>query len=354
MSRYINPRYAALEAYVPGEQPKGEFIKLNANESPYPPSAGVLEAVRGAEGTALNMYPDAACRELGAALAQSLGVGPENILCANGSDDILNFCFMAFGQNGAIFPEITYGFYEVFCALHGIEARRAPMREGLALEPADYFDAGRLVVIANPNAQTGVEMPLAGVEAIVRNNPGNVVVVDEAYAAFGGESALPLTKKYPNVLVARTFSKSRSMAGARLGFAVGPAELIADLNKLKYSTNPYSVNRTALAAGIAAVRDNAYYEANCAKIAGTRDSFAEALKGRGWYLTNSKANFVLAKPPEGGAKELQEALKGRGILVRYLGGALSEYLRITIGTPEQMETLLAAIDSIQGDKNAHS
>ena len=249
MSRYMNPRYAALEAYVPGEQPKGEFIKLNANESPYPPSPGVLEAVRGAEGTALNMYPDAACRALDAALAESLGVGPENILCANGSDDILNFCFMAYGQSGALFPEITYGFYEVFCALHGIEARRAPMHEGLALDPADYFDAGRLVVIANPNAQTGVEMPLAGVEAIVRNNPGNVVVVDEAYVAFGGESALPLTKKYPNVLVVRTFSKSRSMAGARLGFAVGGAELIADLSKLKYSTNPYSVNRTALAAG---------------------------------------------------------------------------------------------------------
>ena len=347
MSRYMNPRYAGLDAYVPGEQPKGEFIKLNANENPYPPSPAVLEAVRGAEGTALNMYPDAACRELDAALASSLGVEPENILCANGSDDILNFCFMAFGRDGALFSEISYGFYEVFCALHGIDEKRAPMHEGLTLDPADFFDAGRMVVIVNPNAQTGVEMPLEGVEEIIRRNSGSVVVVDEAYVAFGGHSAVPLVKKYPNVVVARTFSKSRSLAGARLGFAVGDAELIADLKKLKYSTNPYSVNRTALAAGVAAVRDSAYYEANCAKIAGTRDSFASELKKRGWTLTDSRANFVLAKPPAGSAPErIFAMLKERGILVRYFGGALSEYLRITIGTPEQMKKLLSELDDI--------
>ena len=346
MSRYMNSRYAALDAYVPGEQPKGEFIKLNANESPYPPSPAVLAAVRGEEGSLLNMYPDAACRALDAALAESLGVGSENIVCANGSDDILNFCFMAYGERGAIFPEITYGFYEVFCALHGIKERRAPMREGFSLRPEDFFGAGSMVVIANPNAQTGVEMPPEGVEAIVRNNPGNVVVIDEAYVAFGGTSALPLVRRYPNLIVVRTFSKSRSMAGARLGFAVGDAGLIADLRKLKYSTNPYSVNRAALAAGVAAVRESAYYEANCAKISETRENFAASLKGRGWYLTDSKANFVLAKPPEIEARALLEALKARGILVRYLGGALGEYLRITIGTPEQMEALLAAIDEI--------
>lgn len=346
MSRYFNERYASLEAYVPGEQPKGEFIKLNANENPYPPSAGVLEAVCSADGLALNMYPDAACRALDTALAEALGVGTENILCANGSDDILNFCFMAFGANGALFPEITYGFYEVFCALHGIKERRAPMHEGLTLDPADYFDAHSLVVIANPNAQTGVEMPQSGIEEIARRNPDSVVVVDEAYVAFGGTSALPLTKKYPNVLVVRTFSKSRSMAGTRLGFAVGSAELIDDLRRLKYSTNPYSVNRTALFAGVAAVRDSAYYEANCAKIAETRDKFAAALKSRGWSLTDSKANFVLAKPAKGAAVDIAAALKQRGILVRYLGGALSDYLRITMGTPEQMDTLLKALDEI--------
>ena len=347
MSRYLNPRFESLEAYVPGEQPKGEYIKLNANESPYPPSPAVIEAIRGAEGSALNMYPDAACRELGAALAASLGVEPDNILCANGSDDILNFCFMAYGQNGALFPSITYGFYEVFCALHGIEERRAPMHEGFTLCPEDYFNAGCLVVLANPNAQTGVEMPLAGVEEIVKNNPDSIVVVDEAYVAFGGTSALPLTKKYDNVLVVRTFSKSRSMAGARLGFAVGCAGLIADLRRLKYSTNPYSVNRSALEAGVAAVKDSAYYEANCAKIVETREKFSKELKNRGWQLTDSRANFVLARPPRGEAAGIAGALKERGILVRYLGGELADYLRITIGRPEQMEALLAALDELQ-------
>ena len=346
MSRYMNSRYAALDAYVPGEQPKGEFIKLNANENPYPPSPGVLAAVRGEDGCLLNMYPDAACRELDAALANALGVGPENILCANGSDDILNFCFMAYGDRGALFPQITYGFYEVFCALHGIEAKRAPMHEGLTLAPADYFDAHQLVVIANPNAQTGVELPQEAIEEIVRRNADSVVVVDEAYVAFGGTSALPLVKKYPNVIVVRTFSKSRSMAGARLGFAVGGEELIDDLKRLKYSTNPYSVNRTALAAGIAAVKDSAYYEANCARIAAGRDKFAAALRGRGWTLTDSKANFVLAKPPKGNPEWIFTALKERGILVRYFGGELAGYLRITIGTPEQMDKLLAALDGI--------
>ena len=347
MSRYLDPRFESLEAYVPGEQPKGEYIKLNANESPYPPSPAVIEAIRGAEGSALNMYPDAACRELGAALAASLGVEPDNILCANGSDDILNFCFMAYGQNGALFPSITYGFYEVFCALHGIVERRATMHEGLTLCPEDYFNAGCLVVLANPNAQTGVEMPLAGVEEIVKNNPDSIVVVDEAYVAFGGTSALPLTKKYDNVLVVRTFSKSRSMAGARLGFAVGCAGLIADLRRLKYSTNPYSVNRSALAAGVAAVKDSTYYEANCAKIVETREKFSKELKNRGWQLTDSRANFVLARPPRGEAAGIAGALKERGILVRYLGGELADYLRITIGRPEQMEALLAALDELQ-------
>ena len=346
MSRYMNSRYAALDAYVPGEQPKGEFIKLNANESPYPPSPGVLEALRSADGTALNMYPDAACRALDAALAGALGVTPDNIVCANGSDDILNFCFMAYGERGALFPEITYGFYEVFCALHGIDERRAPMHEGFTLEPEDFFDAHRLVVIANPNAQTGVELPQDAIEAVVRRNADSVVVVDEAYVAFGGQSALPLTKKYPNVIVVRTFSKSRSMAGVRLGFAVGSAGLIEDLRRLKFSTNPYSVNRAALAAGVAAVRDSAYYEANCALISAERERFAAALRARGWYLTGSKANFVLTRPPRGEAGDIAAALKERGILVRYLGGALSEYLRITIGTAGQMDTLLAALDSI--------
>ena len=347
MSRFLDARYQTLEAYVPGEQPRGEFIKLNANESPYPPSPAVLAAVRGEEGSALNMYPDAACRSLDAAIAGQLGLEPENIICANGSDDILNFCFMAYGGHGALFSEISYGFYEVFCTLHGIAARRAPMHGNLKLLPDDYFGAGCMVVIANPNAQTGVELPQDAVEEIVRRNADSVVVIDEAYVAFGGTSALPLVRNYDNVLVVRTFSKSHSLAGARLGFAAGSAELIEDLKRLKFSTNPYSVSRTAIAAGVAAVEDGAYYDANCKKIAETRDSFASELKRRGWLLTDSRANFVLAKPPKGEAAEIAAALKARGILVRYLGGKLSDRLRITIGKPEQMDALLAALDALE-------
>ena len=346
MSRYMNSRYAALDAYVPGEQPKGEFIKPNANESPYPPSPAVLAAVRGEEGSLLNMYPDAACRALDAALAGALGVTPDNIVCANGSDDILNFCFLAFCERGVVFPDISYGFYEVFADLYHIDALRPKMGEGLTIDPRDYTGTGRCVVIANPNAQTGVALPLAAVEGIVKGSPESVVVVDEAYVDFGGETAAPLVEKYPNVLVVRTFSKSASLAGARLGYALGAEALIEDLKKLKYSTNPYSVNRTALCAGAAAIRDWACCAANCRRIAFERRRLTAELVKRGFELTDSSANFVLARPCLIGAREYMEALRERGILIRYLGGALSDWVRITIGTPEQMDALLAATDEI--------
>ena len=259
MSRYLDSKFAALLPYVPGEQPKDRpYIKLNANESPYPPSPLVLEALRSEEAAALNLYPDAACRELTALLAEHLGVGEGNILLANGSDDILNFCFLAFCERGVVFPDISYGFYEVFADLYHIDVLRPKMGAGLTIDPADYTGTGRCVVIANPNAQTGVALPLEAVEGIVKGSPDSVVVVDEAYVDFGGETAVPLVGKYENVLVVRTFSKSASLAGARLGYAVGPEELIEDLKKLKYSTNPYSVNRTALIAGAAAIRDWSY------------------------------------------------------------------------------------------------
>lgn len=347
MSRYLDSKFAALEPYVPGEQPKDRpYIKLNANESPYPPSPLVLEALRSAEAGALNLYPDAACRELTALLAKHLGVGEGNILLANGSDDILNFCFLAFCERGVVFPDISYGFYEVFADLYHIDALRPKMGEGLTIDPADYTGTGRCVVIANPNAQTGVALPLEAVEGIVKGSPDSVVVVDEAYVDFGGETAVPLVTKYDNVLVVRTFSKSASLAGARLGYAVGPEELIEDLKKLKYSTNPYSVNRTALIAGAAAIKDWSYSAENCRSIASERERLASELKARGFELTDSRANFVLAKPRGIGAKAYMEALKERGILIRYLGGALADRVRITIGTPGQMDALLEATDEI--------
>lgn len=347
MSRYLDSKFAALEPYVPGEQPKDRpYIKLNANESPYPPSPLVLEALRSAEAGALNLYPDAACRELTALLAKHLGVGEGNILLANGSDDILNFCFLAFCERGVVFPDISYGFYEVFADLYHIDVLRPKMGAGLTIDPADYTGTGRCVVIANPNAQTGVALPLEAVEGIVKGSPDSVVVVDEAYVDFGGETAVPLVTKYDNVLVVRTFSKSASLAGARLGYAVGPEELIEDLKKLKYSTNPYSVNRTALIAGAAAIKDWSYSAGNCRSIASERERLASELKARGFELTDSRANFVLAKPRGIGAKAYMEALKERGILIRYLGGALADRVRITIGTPGQMDALLEATDEI--------
>lgn len=347
MSRYLDSKFAALLPYVPGEQPKDRpYIKLNANESPYPPSPLVLEALRSEEAAALNLYPDAACRELTAQLAEHLGVGEGNILLANGSDDILNFCFLAFCERGVVFPDISYGFYEVFADLYHIDALRPKMGAGLTIDPADYTGTGRCVVIANPNAQTGVALPLEAVEGIVKGSPDSVVVVDEAYVDFGGETAVPLVTKYDNVLVVRTFSKSASLAGARLGYAVGPEELIEDLKKLKYSTNPYSVNRTALIAGAAAIKDWSYSAENCRSIASERARLASELKARGFELTDSRANFVLAKPSGIGAKAYMEALRERGILIRYLGGALADRVRITIGTPGQMDALLEATDEI--------
>ena len=347
MSRFLDSKFSNLEPYVPGEQPKDrEYIKLNANESPYPPTPAVLEALRSEAATALNLYPDAACRELTALLAEHLGVGEGNILLANGSDDILNFCFLAFCERGVVFPDISYGFYEVFADLYHIDVLRPKMGAGLTIDPADYTGTGRCVVIANPNAQTGVALPLEAVEGIVKGSPESVVVVDEAYVDFGGETAVPLVGKYENVLVVRTFSKSASLAGARLGYAVGPEELIEDLKKLKYSTNPYSVNRTALIAGAAAIRDWSYSAENCRSIASERVRLVSELKARGFELTDSRTNFVLAKPRGIGAKEYMEALRERGILIRYLGGALADRVRITIGTPGQMDALLEATDEI--------
>ena len=306
----------------------------------------MLEALRSPEAAALNLYPDAACRELSSLIAAQFGLREGNVLLANGSDDILNFCFLAFCEKGVVFPDISYGFYEVFADLYHIDALRPKMGEGLTIDPRDYTGTGRCVVIANPNAQTGVALPLAAVEGIVKGSPESVVVVDEAYVDFGGETAAPLVEKYPNVLVVRTFSKSASLAGARLGYALGAEALIEDLKKLKYSTNPYSVNRTALCAGAAAIRDWACCAANCRRIAFERRRLTAELVKRGFELTDSSANFVLARPCLIGAREYMEALRERGILIRYLGGALSDWGAHNDSTPEQMDALLAATDEI--------
>lgn len=341
MSRFMSPRFAGLEAYTPGEQPRDqEYIKLNTNESPYPPSPAVVAAVSAAEVENLNLYPDPTGKALKEKLAALYGVKAENVFLSNGSDDILNFAFMAFcdSERGAAFPEISYGFYPVYADLYHVDSKVIPLREDFRLDYRDYCGIGRMVVIANPNAPTGMEISLDEIEAILKSNPDNIVIIDEAYIDFGGTSCVEFIRKYDNLLVVQTFSKSRSMAGARLGFAIADAGIIADLEKIKYSTNPYNINRLTLVAGEAAVDSNAYYLENAKKIAETREITTTRLREMGFTVLDSKANFVFAKHDTVSGKVLYEALKKKGVLVRFWGKAkIEDFLRITIGTPEQMQ-----------------
>ncbi len=348
MSRFLSSRYAGLTEYVPGEQPQDkQYIKLNTNESPYPPSPAVLEAINTTAVSQLNLYSDPDAKLLVNALAAQYGVGPENVFLSNGSDDILNFAFMAFCDRGVKFPEITYGFYTVYAALHGVAYETPTLRPDFSIDPSDYYNAGCTVVLANPNAQTGVALPLTEIERIVRSNPDQVVVIDEAYVDFGGESAVPLTRQYDNLLVVQTFSKSRSMAGARLGFAIGPKGLIADLNKLKYSTNPYNLNRLTQLAGVAALSEQSYYDENCRRIMETRQYTRNALTALGFTCTDSQANFLLARTDAMDGETLYRKLKDRGILVRHFSAPLiTDWVRITIGSQEQMETLVAVVKEL--------
>jgi len=282
-------------------------------------------------------------------LATVYAVNEKQVFVANGSDEALNFAFMAYGDKGAYFPDITYGFYTVFCDLYGIKPGIIPLEENFSIDPKKYFGKEGLIVIANPNAPTGMFLPLSDIESIVRANPESVVVVDEAYVDFGAESAVGLVKKYPNLLVVQTFSKSRSLAGARLGFAIGREELIEDLEKIKYATNPYNVNRLTQLAGAAALRSDAYFRENCKRIIKTRQRTAEELKKLGFILTDSKANFLFAKHPGFTGGELYRKLKEAGILIRHFDKArISDYIRITVGSEEEMRALLASCNTIIG------
>ena len=353
MSRFFSKKYSSLKAYVPGEQPKDKkYIKLNTNESPYPPSASVLKAVSSEAGE-LMLYSDPEASALTKKCAEIYGVSPDMVLMTNGSDEILNFAFMAFSdsEHPIVFPEITYGFYPVFAELNGIPYERIPLRDGFTVDPEDYIGIGKNIVIANPNAPTGIALALSDIERIVASNPDNVVIIDEAYIDFGGESAVPLVEKYPNLIVTMTFSKSRSMAGARLGFGIASPELIRDMNTIKYSTNPYNVNRMTQAAGLAALNDNAYYMDNCKRIIETREYTAASLKALGFEVLPSSANFLFARCPRITGEELYLELKSRGVLVRHFSDSkIAEYNRITVGAREDMERLVALIGEILGEK----
>ena len=349
MSRFFSTRYESLVPYTPGEQPQDmQYIKLNTNESPFPPSPGVAGAVTEECGK-LQLYSDPESRALTACFAACYGVKPEQVLMTNGSDEVLNFAFMAFGDEAhpLAFPDISYGFYPVFAQLNRIPYTELPLTADFRIDPADYIGCGKTVVLANPNAPTGIALSLRDIERIVAGNPDNVVIIDEAYVDFGGESAVCLVDKYDNLLVTGTFSKSRSMAGARLGFGIGSAALIRDLNTIKYSTNPYNINRMSSAAGIAALRENDYYMANCRTIMENRDYTTAALGALGFEVLPSCANFIFARRPGVDGEKLYLALKARGILVRHFSKLrIQDFLRITIGTRQQMESLVGAIGQI--------
>ena len=350
MSRFLREKYQPLQAYVPGEQPQDKrYVKLNTNESPYPPAPEVLAAVDSAALENLRLYPDPECVALRDKLAANYGVRRENVYVDNGSDDVLNFAFMAFAGDGAVFPDIGYGFYKVFAEFLEIPYRQIPLREDFTVAAQDYCGVNRFIAIANPNAPTGIALPVAEIERILISNPDHVVLIDEAYVDFGAQSCCKLIDKYPNLLVVMTYSKSRNMAGARLGFALANAELIADLEKLKYAKNPYSVNSMTLRCAEAAldVGAQAYYE-NChAKICEVREYTTAALQALGFSVLPSSANFIFAQKAGLDGWALYEALKARGVLVRYFSQPrISDYNRITIGTMKQMQTLVEAITQI--------
>ncbi len=349
MSRFLSQEYAALEEYVPGEQPQDRpYIKLNTNESPFPPSPATVAAINREAVEKLCLYSDPESRALKAGIAALYGKTADTVFVSNGSDDILNFAFMAFGKDrGITFPDITYGFYRVFAELHHLDAKIVPLREDFTLPTECFCGTGRMVVVANPNAPTGIALPLSEIEKIVATNPENVVLIDEAYVDFGAQSAVSLTEKYDNLLVVQTYSKSRSMAGARLGFAFASPAIIKDLEKIKYSTNPYNVNRLTQAAGLAALSEDGYYKENCQKIIATRERTKEALTALGFQVLPSAANFLFAKHESMDGEAVYRKLKERGILVRHFTSSrICDFNRITVGTDAQMQTMISVLEDI--------
>lgn len=349
MSRFFSTKYADLESYTPGEQPQDmQYVKLNTNESPFPASQ---RAVRRASEAAekLHLYCDPDCRILTVMLEDHFGTGKGSVLVTNGSDEILNFAFMAFCDENspALFPDVTYGFYQVFAQLNHVPFRKIPLKEDLSVDLSDYMKNEGTVFLANPNANTGIALTPEQIEQILQANPDHVVVIDEAYVDFGAQSVVPLTAKYDNLLVTQTFSKAWSMAGARLGAGIASASLITDLNTIKYSTNPYNVNSMTQAAGIGAVEDYEAIRDNCSRIVENRQWTAAQLKERGFEMTDSAANFLFVRHPGIPGGYLYRKLKEAGILIRHFDSErIREFNRITIGSREQMQALVEGIDTI--------
>ncbi len=349
MSKFLNEKIRRVQAYVPGEQPKErKYVKLNTNESPFQPSKKAQRLAKEQLKKCM-LYSDPDCKELLSLIAETVGVGVENVIVTNGSDEVLNFAFMAYCDENtpALFPDITYGFYKVFADLYGAPKKEIPLKEDFSIDLSAYERERGTVFIANPNAPTGLALSLTEIEALLRSNPDRVVVIDEAYVDFGWESCIPLIQKYDNLLVTQTFSKSRAMAGARLGFGVASKGIIEDLNRIKYSTNPYNVNRITAAAGMGSLLDNGYFEACCKKIIENRAWTAEQLKALGFSMTDSLGNFLFVRHEKVGGEALYLALKEKGILVRHFAQErIQEYNRITVGSRKEMEALVEALEEI--------
>lgn len=334
--------------YTPGEQPdSGNKIKLNTNENPYPPAPGVVKALAEIAPEQYSLYPDPQASALRESLAAYEGVDTKQVFVGVGSDDVLAMAFLTFfnSKKPILFPDITYSFYDVWADLYRIPYETKPLREDFTIDPSDYTGENGGVIFPNPNAPTGVLMPLAEVEQIVQANKDVVVIVDEAYIDFGGVSALCLLPRYENLLIVRTFSKSRSMAGMRIGYAIGNEKLIAYLEDAKFSFNSYTMNLPSLRAGVASVEDDAYFREKVEAVIATREWTKEKLRGLGFTFPDSKSNFIFASHERVPAKELFLALREKEIYVRYFEKPrIDNYLRISIGTQEQMNTLIAFLE----------
>ncbi|GGY80883.1 histidinol-phosphate aminotransferase 1 [Cellvibrio zantedeschiae] len=349
MSKFWSQVVRELEPYVPGEQPQIDgLIKLNTNESPYPPSPEVIKLMTHDAIDRLRLYPDPNSKKLKNTIANYYDVTAEQVFVGNGSDEVLALLFMAFFQQSKplLFPDISYSFYPVYCKLFGIEYKTPTLRDDFTINFDDYASENGGIIFPNPNAPTAIGKPLAEIEALLQKNTESVVVVDEAYIDFGGETAISLVDKYPNLLVVQTLSKSRSLAGMRVGFAVGNVDLITALDRVKNSFNSYPLDRLAEAATIAAFEDDAYFKACRDKIIATREWTVKQLEALGFNVLPSQANFVFVKPSKNNAAELAQKLREHKILVRYFGAArINEFLRITIGTDEQMQRMVEVLKS---------
>ncbi|WP_276357985.1 histidinol-phosphate transaminase [Cohnella caldifontis] len=351
MSPYWSDLAASLVPYVPGEQPKDRtYVKLNTNENPYPPSPRVLEAIRGAANGDLRLYPDPTCSALIRKIADYHGVSPEQVFVGNGSDEILAFSFAAFFNptgEPVLFPDITYSFYKVYAGLYNIPYRTVPLDDEFRVPLEALGEPNGGVILPNPNAPTARYVETELFRDVLTRNRRKVVILDEAYIDFGGRSAIGLVNEYPNLLVIQTLSKSRSLAGLRVGFAIGHPDLIEGLNRVKNSFNSYTIDRLALAGAAAAFEDQAYFEETTRKVVATRERTAAILKERGFRVIDSAANFLFVSHPERQASDLFGELKQRGVLVRYFNQPrIDNYLRVSIGTDEEMDVFLRALGEI--------